>query len=236
MNLLSDQLFSIDSTQLPQAFTEALYDGIYETRKNRLILIDKGILYWRGRTFPLQIELDLASTDTDLVKVLGEKDLFGKPVRWGTSWSSPTLNFYQLKRSPEEYISRKSKPFLSLLKLPEHKILWPTGDMVFDNSKQIDRFLDRVTHLIEAEDLDLLAEYIGHENIIVIHKNWREQFKSPRVLKWRLKSVFTKKIIATILEQKDKPITVKGQTIELGDGSVVIEPTEANKFKVTLYP
>jgi hypothetical protein len=236
VNLLSDQLFSIDFKRLPGALTQALYDGVYLARKKRVVLIDKGILYWRGRTFPLQVELDPSKSDSDIVHIIGEKDLFGRPIQWATTWSSPTLNFYPIKWINSEDLSRKQKPFLTLSKLPEYRISWSIGTKIVENEQHFQRFYDRIAHLLEVDELDLVADYIGYENITVLRNNWKETFKSPRSLKWRMRSIFTKKIVATILDQKNKTVIADEQGIQFGNGEVVIKPTTNNAFEMIISP
>ncbi len=235
MNLLSAQLYPIDLKSLSHAITQALYDGVYMARKKRTLLIDKGTLYWRGRSFPLQVNLDPYAADTDIVNIVGEKDLFGRPVRWATTWSAPTLNFYPIKWVNNETLSRKPKPFLTLSKLPEYKIIWPEGTTLNENEQHVQRYYDRISHLIEAEEFDLLADYIGHANITVLHANWKEHFKSSRALKWRIRSIFSPKIIATILKQKDQLVIVDEQGIQFGNGAVMLRPS-SDTFEMIISP
>ncbi len=235
INLLSDQLYPIELKQLSHAITQALYDGVYGTRKKRILLIDKGILYWRGRMFPLQVNLDPYGADTDLVNIVGQKDLFGHPVRWATTWSSPTLNFYPLKWINNETLSRKPKPFLTLSRQPEYKMIWPAGPTLNESEQHVQRYYDRVAHLLEANEFDLLAEYIGHGNITILHSNWKEKFKSLRALKWRMKSIFTPKTIASILDQKDKPVQIDEHGIHFETGTVTLIPS-SDSFEMIINP
>lgn len=227
VNLLSDQLYPIALRDLAHVLTEGLLDGVYIARKNRALLIDKGILYWRGRNFPLVIELDPSFADTDFVRIVGEKDVFGRSVRWGTSWSAPTLNFYPINRT---------RPFLTLRKLPEYKLAWPHDIKIGAREHRLQRFYDRLVRLTEAEEFELLTEYVGHQNLTVIHGNWTEKFKSARVLKWRLKSTFTKKIIAVITGQKGMPEFIENHGLSLGNGDVVIQPNDDGSFQLIIRP
>ena len=226
INLLSDQTFPLELKTLPHALTQAMYDGIYQTRRKRLILIDKGILHWRGRRYPLEIELASSEEETkDLVNIVGEKGLFGRPIRWATTWTAPTLNFYPIN---------KPKPFLTLSKLPEYKIIWPATTTINESEQHIQRYYDRIAHLLEAEEFDLLADYIGYKNLTILHKNWTERFKSAHGMKWRMKTAFTHPIISSILELKDQPVAVDDQGVHFGD-SVILRPTEAG-FELILNP